>query len=170
MNARTSRILIPLAAVVFVASLVGLGVSVTKLFFSSHPPAAVHIAAGGTAPAKALLASLGTVLFARVGGGNPQSATEWNGMYNCPANTSCGAVPCPHPSSTGSCGTYVQSFFIGSICKPNNSGTDSSCSYIGSPTECSAVFNCNYEPYDGQCDPNGSPTGSYVYGQQVNCD
>ena len=59
MNARTSRILIPLAAVVFVASLVGLGVSVTKLFFSSHPPAAVHIAAGGTAPAKALLASSG---------------------------------------------------------------------------------------------------------------
>ena len=59
MNARTSRILIPLAAVVFVASLVGLGVSVTKLFFSSHPPAAVHIVAGGTAPAKALLASSG---------------------------------------------------------------------------------------------------------------
>jgi hypothetical protein len=59
MNARTSRILIPIAAVVFVASLVGLGVSVTKLFFSSHPQAAVHIAAGGTAPAKALLASSG---------------------------------------------------------------------------------------------------------------
>ncbi len=52
MNARTSRILIPVAAVVFVASLVGLGVSVTKLFFSSHPPAAVHIAAGGTTNAK----------------------------------------------------------------------------------------------------------------------
>ena len=112
----------------------------------------------------------GRVVLAQLREGNPQTTTEWNGMYNCPANTSCEAVPCPHPSATDSCGTYVQSFFIGSICQPDNSGTDSSCSYIGSPTECSAVYNCNYSNIDGSCLPNGGSTSVFAWGQQVNCN
>ncbi len=115
------------------------------------------------------LGTEGTTVLAQLTVGNPKPALEWNGMYNCPANTSCEAVPCPHPSATDSCGTYVQSLFIGSICQPNNGGADSSCSYIGSPTVCSQVYNCNYYPEDGSCAPSGSATGAYSWGQAVNC-